>query len=81
MLNQPPGLKSQNCFIHNIHLICQLILKFCTEHSSITVMLCAKLQDDWATEQLYNRLSDDVTGLCFLKEKKYCFQSLFQLWL
>ena len=33
--------------------ICSVILKFCTEHSSTTAMLCAKFQNNW---QLWNKL-------------------------
>ena len=42
-------LKTQILSIHNIHFSCPIILKFCTEHGSITAMLCAKFQNDWAT--------------------------------
>ena len=28
-----------------------IILQFCTEHGSITAMLCAKLQNDWAMKK------------------------------
>ena len=31
-------------FVHNIHFSCPIILKFCTEHDSVTAVLCAKCQ-------------------------------------
>ena len=37
-------------FGHNLLLSCQIILKFCTEHGSITAVLCANFQNDLATE-------------------------------
>ena len=36
-------------FVHNIHFSCSIILRFCTEHGSITAVLCVKFQNDWAT--------------------------------
>ena len=33
-------------FIHNFHFRCPIILKFCTKHSSIIAMLCAKIWND-----------------------------------
>ena len=33
-------------FIHNIHISYQIVLQFCTEHGSITAVLCAKLQNN-----------------------------------
>ena len=47
-----PKLKScGNSFVHNIRFNCPIVLKFCTEHDSITVVLCAKLQNDWITNE------------------------------
>ena len=44
-------LKSrQISFVHNLHLSCPIISKFCTEHSSVTAMLCANFQNNLATE-------------------------------
>ena len=40
----------QISFVHNIRLNNPIVLKFCTEHGSITVVLCAKFQYDWTTE-------------------------------
>ena len=37
-------------FAHDLFLCRPIILKFCTEHGSDTAMLCAKFQNDWATE-------------------------------
>ena len=37
--------------VHNIHFSCQIILTFCTEHGSVTAMLCAKFQNDLTTEK------------------------------
>ena len=34
----------QKSVIHNIHLSCLVSLKLCTEHSSITAVLCAEYQ-------------------------------------
>ena len=34
-------------FDHNIRFSCPTVLKFCTEHSSDTAVLCAKFQNDW----------------------------------
>ena len=36
-------------FARNLLLSCQIVLKFCTEHDSITVVLCAKFQHDLTT--------------------------------
>ena len=33
------------------HFICEIVLKFCTEHDSDTAVLCAKFQNDLTTEQ------------------------------
>ena len=44
-------LKSwENAFGHNLFLSCQIIFKFCTGHSSITTMLCAKFLNDSTVE-------------------------------
>ena len=37
-------------FVHNLLLSCQMVLKFCTEHGSITAVLCAKFQNHLAIE-------------------------------
>ena len=37
-------------FVNNICLSGPIILKFCTEHDSDTVMFCAKFQEDWIIE-------------------------------
>ena len=37
-------------YIYYSFLSCPIVLIFCTEHSSITAVLCAKLQNDWVTE-------------------------------
>ena len=34
-----------------IHFICQIILEFCTKHGSDTVVFCAEVHSDWATEK------------------------------
>ena len=34
--------QTQIPFVHNIHFCCQIILQFCTEHGSITTVLCEK---------------------------------------
>ena len=34
-----------------IHFICLIILEFCTEHGSDTVVFCAEVHSDWATEK------------------------------
>ena len=45
-------LKSRKkSFVHNIGLNNPIVLKCWTEHGSITVVLCAKFQDDWAIEK------------------------------
>ena len=31
---------------------CAIILKFCTEHGSMTAVLQAKFQNDWAIEKM-----------------------------
>ena len=44
-------LKSrEKLFAHNLFLSYPIVLQFCTEHDSITVVLCAKLQNDWTNE-------------------------------
>ena len=40
-------------FVHNIHFISPIVLKFCIPHDSITVMLSAKFYNDWATNISY----------------------------
>ena len=37
-------------FAYNLLLSCQMVLKFCTEHGSITAVLCAKFQNHLANE-------------------------------
>ena len=37
---------------------CQIILKFCTEHGSITAMLCANFKNDLTTEMLKNKIQE-----------------------
>ena len=54
MVASETGLKlkfGKMLFRHNIPMCCPIILKLCTEHGSITAMLCAKFQNDWATEK------------------------------
>ena len=41
---------SENLFDLNLLLCCQIILKFCTEHGSITAVLCANFQNDLTTK-------------------------------
>ena len=44
-------LKSREIsFAHNPCFSWPITLKFCTEHGSITAMLCAKFQTDWTIE-------------------------------
>ena len=44
-------LKSREIsLIHNIFLICPIILEFYAEHGNITVVLCAQSQNDWVSE-------------------------------
>ena len=44
-------LKSRKIsFAYNLFLSWWIVLKFCTEQGSATVVLCAKVQNDWATE-------------------------------
>ena len=45
-------------FIHTIHSSCQIVSKFCTEHGSITAMLCAEFQNDLGNwEKSYGQTS------------------------
>ena len=45
------SLKScENLFARNLFLSGPTIFKFSTEHGSIIAVLCAKFQNDWATE-------------------------------
>ena len=37
-------------FAHNSFISCQIVLKFCTEHGSVTAMLCTKFQNDLISE-------------------------------
>ena len=65
-----------NLFVHNIDWSCWFILKFCTEHGSITAMLCVKFQNDWATEKLvvgqwYVSLRA-VWGVVFVLQQVFC---------
>ena len=46
----PPKLKSREIsFVFDIRFSCLITLKFCTEHGSITAVLCVQFQNDWAT--------------------------------
>ena len=36
-------------FLHNCHFSCPIMSQVCTEHGSITAVLCAKFQHDWTT--------------------------------
>ena len=40
----------ETSFARNLHRGCQIVLKFGTDHGSITAMLCAKLPNDVAAE-------------------------------
>ena len=45
-------LKSREIsLVHNIGVICPIVLQFCTEHGSYTAVLCAKFQNDRTTEE------------------------------
>ena len=37
----------ENLFIHNTHINCKFVFKFCTEHDSI----CAKFRNDWSYDR------------------------------
>ena len=37
-------------YAQNSLLSHQIVFKFCTEHGSVTAMLCVKFQNDWTTE-------------------------------
>ena len=37
-------------YVHNLFHCCQIVFKFCTEHSNVTAMPCAKFQKVWTTE-------------------------------
>ena len=39
-------------FIHKICYSCQIVLEFCTEHDSTTVVLCTKFQNDWVSAEI-----------------------------
>ena len=44
----PLKLKSREIlFVHNIRFNNPIVLKFCTEHGSITSVFCSKFQNDW----------------------------------
>ena len=48
----PPKLQSRKTsFVNNICFSCPSILKFCTEHGSVTAVLCAKFQNDRIIER------------------------------
>ena len=42
---------SEILLVHNIRFSGSIHFKFCTEHGSITAMLCAKFQNDWITNK------------------------------
>ena len=45
-------LKSRGIsLVHNTHFSCPIVLEFRTEHGSMTAMLCANFQNDWAVEK------------------------------
>ena len=47
-------LKSrENLFIHNSHVKCKVVLKFCTEHGSINVVFSAKFENDWPSDRYH----------------------------
>ena len=49
-------------FAHNLLLSCITVLKFCTEHGSITAVLCANFQNDLTTEvNAMNEISRDFS--------------------
>ena len=45
----------ENSFAHNVFPGYPIVLKFCTEYSSATVMPCGKFQKDWRTETDFKR--------------------------
>ena len=42
-----------NSCAYNMYSSSQIISQFCTEHGSITVMLCAKFQNDSSTKNTH----------------------------
>ena len=38
-------------FAHILFFSCPIVLQFCIEHGSATAVLCAKLQNNWATKK------------------------------
>ena len=55
-------------FDHNLFLISQIILKFHTEHGSITAVLCVKFQNDLAMEM---DVMDERAFMIFEFKKKF----------
>ena len=53
---------------HNLLLSCQIVLKFCTEHGSEIIVLCAKFQNELTTEMVVIK-ERDLARLEF----KMCF--------
>ena len=53
----------QNSSICTFNFSSTIILKFCTGHGSITAMLCAKFQNDWATEKYVMNKEDCMAKL------------------
>ena len=47
-------------FVHNTRFSCQIVLQFCIEHDTITVVFCAKCRNDWVTELWLNEISRDL---------------------
>ena len=41
----------ENSFVHNIHSSCPIVLKFCTDPSTTTTVLCTKVWNDWSDKQ------------------------------
>ena len=42
----------ENSFDHSICFICSIVLTFCPEHDSYTVVLCTKCRKDWPIRNL-----------------------------
>ena len=62
----------QISFDHDFCLSCEIILESCTEHGSITAMLCAKFQNDFTT-QMDGMHKTDIAKLYLTEFWTNCF--------
>ena len=70
---------SQNIFVNIQHFYCDVGLKLCTEHGSITAVFCVQFQDDYDTDRLVMQIQYFAKfGMLYQFRKDIlCCKSLF----